>query len=91
MDRTMIVYLDDKGDEVPEEQATKINIVEYDEKGNRVKETYMMKSRKLTDEEAKKYWSSVKVNPDSEMIKNSVTVEQKPNRIQDFLDSQKTK
>ena len=74
MDRTMIVYLDDKGDEVPEEQATKINIVEYDEKGNRVKETYMVKSKEL-----------------SEMIKNSVTVEQKPNRIQDFLDSQKTK
>lgn len=91
MDRTMIVYLDDKGDEVPEEQATKINIVEYDEKGNRVKETYMVKSKELSEEEAKKYWSSVKVNPDSEMIKNSVTVEQKPNRIQDFLDSQKTK
>ena len=87
----MIVYLDDKGDEVPEEQATKINIVEYDEKGNRVKETYMVKSKELSEEEAKKYWSSVKVNPDSEMIKNSVTVEQKPNRIQDFLDSQKTK
>ena len=91
MDRTMIVYLDDKGDEVPEEQATKINIVEYDEKGNRVKETYMVKSKELSEEEAKKYWSSVKVNPDSEMIKNSVTVEQKPNPIQDFLDSQKTK
>ena len=91
MDRTMIVYLDDKGDEVPEEQATKINIVEYDEKGNRVKETFMVKSKELSEEEAKKYWSSVKVNPDSEMIKNSVTVEQKPNRIQDFLDSQKTK
>ena len=91
MDRTMIVYLDDKGDEVPEEQATKINIVEYDEKGNRVKETYMVKSKELSEEEAQKYWSSVKVNPDSEMIKNSVTVEQKPNRIQDFLDSQKTK
>ncbi len=91
MDRTMIVYLDDKGDEVPEEQATKINIVEYDEKGNRVKDTFMVKSKELSEEEAKKYWSSVKVNPDSEMIKNSVTVEQKPNRIQDFLDSQKTK
>ena len=91
MDRTMIVYLDDKGDEVPEEQATKINIVEYDEKGNRVKETYMVKSKELSEEEAKKYWSSVKVNPDSEMIKNSVRVEQKPNPIQDFLDSQKTK
>ena len=90
MDRTMIVYLDDKGDEVPEEQATKINIVEYDEKGNRVKETFMVKSKELSEEEAKKYWSSVKVNPDSEMIKNSVTVEQKPNRIQDFLDSQKS-
>ena len=56
MNKTMIVYLDDKGNEVPEEQATKINIVEYDKKGNRVKETYMMKSRELTAEEAKKYW-----------------------------------
>ena len=91
MNKTMIVYLDDKGNEVPEEQATKINIVEYDEKGNRVKETYMVKSRELTEEEAKKYWDSVEVNPNSELIKNSVTVEQKPNPIQDFLDSQKIK
>ena len=30
MDGTIIVYLDDKGNEVPEEQAAKINIVEYD-------------------------------------------------------------
>ena len=89
MNKTMIVYLDDKGNEVPEEQATKINIVEYDKKGNRVKETFMMKSRELTADEAKKYWDSVEVNPNSELLKNSVTVEQKPNRIQDFLDSQK--
>ena len=87
----MIVYLDDKGNEVPEEQATKINIVEYDKKGNRVNETYMMKSGRLTDEEAKKYWDSVEVDPNSELLKNSVTVEQKPNPIQDFLDSLKTK
>ena len=91
MDRTMIVYLDDKGDEVPEEQATKINIVEYDEKGNRVKETYMVKSKELSEEEAKKYWSSVEVDPNSELMRNSVNVDQKPNPIQDFLDSQKTK
>ena len=91
MNKTMIVYLDDKGNEVPEEQATKINIVEYDENGNRVKETYMVKSRELTEEEAKKYWDSVEVDPNSELIKNSVTVEQKPNPIQDFLDSQKIK
>ena len=90
MDGTIIVYLDDKGNEVPEEQAAKINIVEYDEKGNRVKETFMMKSRELTDEEAKKYWSSFD-DYESEFLKNSVRVEQKPNPIQDFLDSQKTK
>ena len=91
MNKTMIVYLDDKGNEVPEEQATKLNIVEYDENGNRVKETYMVKSKELTEEEAKKYWDSVEVDPNSELIKNSVTVEQKPNPIQDFLDSQKIK
>ena len=88
MNKTMIVYLDDKGNEVPEEQATKINIVEYDKKGNRVKETYMMKSRKLTDEEAKKYWSS-RDDYESEFLKHSVRVEKKPNPIQDFLDSLK--
>lgn len=91
MNKTMIVYLDDKGNEVPEEQATKINIVEYDENGNRVKETYMVKSKELTEEEAKKYWDSVEMDPNSELLKNSVRVEQKPNPIQDFLDSQKTK
>ena len=89
MNKTIIVYLDDKGNEVPEEQATKINIVEYDKNGNRVKETFMMKSRELTAEEAKKYWDSVEVDPNSELLKKSVTVEQKPNPIQDFLDSLK--
>ena len=49
-----------------------------------------MKSRELTDEEAKKYWSSFD-DYESEFLKNSVRVEQKPNPIQDFLDSQKTK
>ena len=87
MNKTMIAYLDDKGNEVPEEQATKINIVEYDKKGNRVKETYMVKSKELTEEEEKKYWDSVEVDPNSELLKNSVTVERKPNPIQDFLDS----
>ena len=48
----------------------------------------MMKSRKLTDEEAKKYWSS-RNDYESEFLKHSVRVEKKPNPIQDFLDSQK--
>ncbi len=88
MNKTMIVYLDDKGNEVPKEQATKLNIVEYDENGNRVKETYMVKSKELTEEEAKKYWSS-RDDYESEFLKHSVRVEKKPNPIQDFLDSQK--
>ena len=78
MNKTMIVYLDDKGNEVPEEQATKINIVEYDKNGNRVKETFMMKSRELTAEEAKKYWGSFD-DYESEFLKHSVRVEQTPN------------
>ena len=91
MNRTEFIYLDDMDNEVPEEQATKINIVEYDEKGNRVKETYLIKSKEMTEEEAKKYWGSVEVDPNSELMRNSVNVDQKPNPIQDFLDSQKIK
>ena len=47
-----------------------------------------MKSRKLTDEEAKKYGSS-RDDYKSEFLKHCVRVEKKPNPIQDFLDSQK--
>lgn len=90
MNKTIIIYLDDKGNEVSEEEATKINIAEYDEKGNRIKETYMVKNEE-NPEEAKKFWDSVEIDQDSELIKNSVNVDQKPNPIQDFLDNQKIK
>ena len=42
MSKTIIAYMDDEGNEVSEEKATRINIVELDDNGNRIKETYMV-------------------------------------------------
>ena len=49
--------LDDDGNEVPKEKATRINIADYDENGNRIREEYMATGKRLTEEEADEYWS----------------------------------
>lgn len=87
MDNRTVVYLDDKGNEVPAELATKINIIEYDEKGNRVKETYMVAAKK---EEPKKSFSKEDLEIDDSII-TSIEWETKDSKIQDLLDRQKTK
>ena len=57
--KTIAIYLDDEGNEVPAEKASRLNIAEYDEQGNRVFETYMTSRKPMTEEEAEAYWDSI--------------------------------
>ena len=50
MGEVIKMFMDDDGNEVPEEQATRLNIVEYDDNGNRVRELFMVRD---TEEEKK--------------------------------------
>ncbi len=90
MNKTIIIYMDDKGNEVSEEEATKMNIVEYDENGNRVNETYMVKVKENTYEKEDSPWDDIEIDPKSELLKNAVYYDQK-SRIHDLLDQQKIK
>ncbi len=90
MNKTIIIYLDDKDNEVPKEIATKMNIVEYDENGNRVKETYMVKAKGNTNEKVTSPLDDIEIDSDNELLKNAVYYDQK-SRIEELLDEQKTK
>ena len=57
MTKVYKMYLDDNNNEVQEEQATRLNIVEYDDNGNRIQEIYMVKDNG-DDENAKEYWDN---------------------------------
>lgn len=79
-DNTIITYMDDEGNVVSEENATRINIIELDDDGNRVQEQYLTSEKPMTPEEADEYWSNyIKENnitvPES-VPENEKTVEE---------------
>lgn len=70
MSKIVKMSMDDNGNKVPENEATRINIAEYDEDGRRIMEIYGT-TKIQSPEEAKAYWDNVKVDSNNAPFKES--------------------
>jgi hypothetical protein len=66
-----IFYLDDDGNIVDPEVATKANILQFDENGQRIGEVYMVRNQEVSEEEAAKALEDIVVDPDDPIFKNA--------------------